>query len=134
MIKNNEYVLNGVSYKRASGCHICSLTNDSLFKVKNYITLFLAIAGGIFTRRLQGYSIRVSNSSKAPAETCYTDPGNVNLPIILENECVATSQYVWFYQTHTASGENSPILEICEVQIFGKHIALLQAVLCISII
>ena len=82
------------------------------------------------TIRLRGYSIRVSNDSVVPARTCYTDPGNVLLPTIIENECVATSQYVWFYQTHTASGEYSPILEICEVQIFGKHIALLQALLC----
>ena len=86
------------------------------------------------TIRLRGYSIRVSNDSDVPARTCYTDPGNVLLPTIIENECVATSQYVWFYQTHTAPDVNSPILEICEVQIFGKHIALLQALLCISII
>nr|XP_022312100.1 uncharacterized protein LOC111117327 isoform X1 [Crassostrea virginica] len=71
------------------------------------------------TKRLRGYSIRVSNDSDVPAMTCYTDTGNVLLPTIIENECVATSQYVWFYQTHTASGDNSPILEICEVQIFG---------------
>ena len=76
---------------------------------------------GIVTRRLQGYTIRVSNDSDAPADTCYTDPGKINLPSILVNECVATSQYVWFYQTHTAQGDHSPILEICEVQIFGKH-------------
>ena len=73
----------------------------------------------------------MSNVSDAPAETCYSDPGNVHLPTILLNECVATSQYVWFYQTHTALGEYSPILEICEVQIFGKHIEFLQAFLMI---
>ena len=104
------------------------------FKLKNYVSTDLVIGYGQYTRRLRGYSIRVSNSSDAPAETCYTDPGNVNLPTILENECEATSQYVWFYQTHTAYGEKSPILEICEVQIFGKHAALLQALLCISMI
>ena len=81
----------------------------------------MATENGRFTKRLQGYSIRVSNDSDAPAETCYTDPGNVHLLTILENECEATSQYVWFYQTHKASSEYSPILEICEVQIFGKH-------------
>ena len=79
------------------------------------------LGSGVLTKRLRGYSIRVSNDSDAPAETCYSDPGNVNLPTILVNECVATSQYVWVYQTHTAPGEYSPILEICEVQIFGKY-------------
>ena len=81
----------------------------------------MTIAGGALIRRLRGYSIRVSNDSDAPAETCYTDPGNVPLLTILENECVETSQYVWFYQNHTAYGDFSPILEICEVQIFGKY-------------
>ena len=81
----------------------------------------MATDNGRFTKRLQGYSIRVSNESYAPAEACYTDPGNVHLLTILENECVETSQYVWFYQNHTVYGEYSPILEICEVQIFGKY-------------
>ena len=101
------------------------------FKLKNYVPTDLVIGYGQYTRRLRGYSIRVSNSSDAPADTCYTDPGNVTLKTILENECVATSQYVWFYQTHTANGDHSPILEICEVQIFGKHNSFLRPVLCI---
>lgn len=79
------------------------------------------LGSGIFTRRLRGYSIRVSNNSDAPAETCYSDPNNVSLPTILVNECETTAQYVWFYQTHTTPGEYSPILEICEVKIFGKY-------------
>ena len=91
----------------------------------------MTIAGGAFTRRLQGYSIRMTNSSDAPAKTCYTDANNVKLPTILVNKCETTAQYVWFYQTNTAPGEYSPILEICEVQIFGKHFKFLQAFLMI---
>ena len=84
----------------------------------------MAIGGSAYysTIRLRGYSIRVSNDSDVPPSAiCYSDPGNVNLPTVIENECVATAQYVWFYQTTKVYNEKSPMLEICEVQIFGKH-------------
>lgn len=84
-----------------------------------HLLLFLTLAS---TNRLRGYTIRVSNDSNVPpSKICYKDPNNATLPNIIENACVAKSQYVWFYQTHTAYGDYSPMLEICEVKIYGKH-------------
>lgn len=77
---------------------------------------------GIATR-LRGYSLRVSNdTNKPPLESCYTDPGNVTLPTILEEDCDRTARYIWIYQSNKSGHENdvSPILEICEVQVFGN--------------
>ena len=72
------------------------------------------------TRRLHGYSIRVSNGTALPPpeSSCYTDPGNVTLPTIIEKDCERTARYVWIYQDNTLDGI-CPILEICEVQVFG---------------
>lgn len=77
---------------------------------------------GIATRLL-GYSLRVSNdTNKPPLESCYTDPGNVTLPTILEEGCDRTARYIWIYQSNKSGLEKdvSPILEICEVQVFGN--------------
>ena len=72
------------------------------------------------TKRLQGYSIRVSNDSNVPPpeSICYQDPGNTVLDSILQNDCERTAQYIWIYQNNTFFGQ-CPILEICEVQVFG---------------
>nr|XP_022302262.1 angiopoietin-1 receptor-like [Crassostrea virginica] len=50
--------------------------------------------------------------------SCYTDPGNVTLPTIIENHCERTARYVWIYQDKSWSGE-VPMLAICEVQVLG---------------
>ena len=73
------------------------------------------------TTRLPGYSIRVSNDSALPSpeSICYQDPGNPIQMILIENNCEMTGQFVWIYQNHTLHGK-SPILEICEVKVFGK--------------
>nr|ACH42087.1 predicted protein tyrosine phosphatase [Crassostrea gigas] len=42
-----------------------------------------------------------------------------NLPSINENKCLATTQYIWFYQSHNSSEDCAPMLEICEVQVYG---------------
>ncbi|XP_078330009.1 receptor-type tyrosine-protein phosphatase gamma-like [Crassostrea virginica] len=74
---------------------------------------------GSFTVRLPGYSIRVSNTSiLSTASICYQDPGVSTLPDELEEECHMTGQFVWLYQNRTLNGP-CPMLEICEVQIFG---------------
>nr|XP_022311511.1 multiple epidermal growth factor-like domains protein 10 isoform X2 [Crassostrea virginica] len=72
------------------------------------------------TIRLRGYSIRVSNGTALPPpeSSCYTDPGNVTLSTIIEKDCERTAKYVWIYQDNTLDGI-CPILEICEVQVFG---------------
>lgn len=78
------------------------------------------LLGGSRTKRLPGYSIRLSNTSDlSTASSCYQDPGNSVLPDLLEEECHMTGQFVWIYQNNTLDG-NCPMLEICEVQIFGK--------------
>lgn len=86
-------------------CHICVFFQGNDFPV---------------TVRLPGYSIRGSNGSMLPPpeNTCYQDPGGNTLPTIIQNDCEMTSQYVWIYQNNTLDGP-CPILEICEVQVFG---------------
>lgn len=56
-----------------------------------------------------------------PESSCYTDPGNVTLPTIVEEDCERTAQYIWIYQFNKSghAGDVCPILEICEVQVFG---------------
>nr|XP_022312496.1 uncharacterized protein LOC111117633 [Crassostrea virginica] len=72
------------------------------------------------TKRLSGYSIRVSNDSslRPPGSPCFTDPGNVTLHTIIEEDCERTARYVWIYQDK-ARKEEVPMLEICELQVFG---------------
>ena len=82
--------------------------------------------------QLPGYSIRVSNSSvlPPPENSCFTDTDNVTLPNIIENDCERTARYVWFYRDNDESysfltdyfNRPNPIIEICEVQVFGMYI------------
>nr|XP_022312503.1 protein jagged-1-like isoform X2 [Crassostrea virginica] len=74
----------------------------------------------INSRRLRGYSIRVSSDTALPPpeSSCYTDPGNVSLPTIIEKDCERTARYVWLYQDN-GDGHEVPMLAICEVQVFG---------------
>nr|XP_022311825.1 receptor-type tyrosine-protein phosphatase epsilon-like isoform X1 [Crassostrea virginica] len=75
------------------------------------------------TTRLPGYSIRVSNDPALPSSEsdCYKDPKTVKpLPTVIEKDCVRTARFVWIYQNNTPhSGDQCPMLEICEVQVFG---------------
>lgn len=87
-------------------------------KAKKHIILL----GGTDTKttRLPGYSIRVSNESTlTSALICYQDPGNTTLPDIIEKECHMTGQFIWLYQDNIMLGP-CPMLELCEVQIFGR--------------
>lgn len=74
------------------------------------------------TIRLRGYSLRVSNKTNVPPKesSCYTDPGNVTLPTSVEEDCEKTTRYIWIHQSNKPNDEKCPILEICEVQVFGK--------------
>ena len=38
---------------------------------------------------------------------------------VIERDCEKTAKYVWIYQDHISPGDICPILEICEVQVFG---------------
>uniref|UniRef100_K1PXV5 Multiple epidermal growth factor-like domains 10 n=1 Tax=Magallana gigas TaxID=29159 RepID=K1PXV5_MAGGI len=70
------------------------------------------------TIRLLGYSIRGStNSLLSDTKVCYSDSSEI-LPTVIEAGCKVLTRYIWFYQTKSQSGE-VPILEICEVQVFG---------------
>lgn len=70
------------------------------------------------TIRLLGYSIRGStNSLLSDTKVCYSDNSG-NLPTVIEAGCKVLARYIWFYQAQSQSGE-VPILEICEVQVFG---------------
>lgn len=73
--------------------------------------------------RLRGYSFRVSNDTTEtpPESSCYTDPGNVTLNTTVEQDCEKTIRYIWIYQSKKPYHlDICPILEICEVQVFGK--------------
>nr|XP_034321632.1 receptor-type tyrosine-protein phosphatase epsilon-like [Crassostrea gigas] len=74
------------------------------------------------TVRLRGYSFRVSNDTNVPLpkSSCYTDSGNVTLPTIIEKDCERTAQYIWIYQSNKPGSDPCPILEICEIKIFGR--------------
>lgn len=54
-----------------------------------------------------------------PRSTCYKDPGNVQPNIITEVDCEKIARYIWIYQSNKADRDRCPMLEICEVQIFG---------------
>lgn len=93
------------------------------------ITCMSTFSGGTVSQntvRLRGYSIRVSNTSDvSPGSTdvCFTDDSSATLPTIIQEECKKTTRYIWFYQPHERDSINNvPILEFCEVQIFGKCI------------
>lgn len=85
----------------------------------------MSLTGGSIaqsTGRLRGYSIRVSNTSHvSPGSTsaCFTDDMSHTLQTVIKEECKRTTRYVWFYQLH-AGDALVPVLEICEVQVFGK--------------
>uniref|UniRef100_A0A8W8NPK4 protein-tyrosine-phosphatase n=1 Tax=Magallana gigas TaxID=29159 RepID=A0A8W8NPK4_MAGGI len=74
--------------------------------------------------RLRGHSLRVSNDTNVPTieSSCYTDTGIVTLPKIVEEDCERTARYIWIYQNNYHDGDNSPIVEICEVQVFGCEV------------
>lgn len=74
------------------------------------------------TMRLWGYSIRVSNNSDVPpgsTDVCFTDNKTHILPTVIQEECKKSTRYIWFYQMHFRD-YFAPILEICEVMIYGK--------------
>lgn len=74
------------------------------------------------TVRLKGYSIRISNASNVPpnaTDACFTDKSSSTLPTDIQEECERTTRYIWFYQRQNHNSY-APILEICEVQVFGK--------------
>lgn len=73
------------------------------------------------TERLRGFSIRVSSDTNEPLpqSTCYTDSGNVQLNITTEADCEGIARYIWIFQSNKADRDSCPMLEICEVQIFG---------------
>lgn len=80
--------------------------------------------------RLPGYSILFSNASW-PNLSCYKDPKSQNLSSIIEKECRATTQYIWFYQPYKSPDDCAPMLEICEVQVYGiKLFFLLKNTIC----
>lgn len=75
------------------------------------------------TERLRGYSIRVSNTSDvspvSSTDVCFADYSSSTLPTVIQEDCKKTTRYVWFYQPHVKDA-TVPVLEICEVQVFGK--------------
>lgn len=87
---------------------------------------FLLIDGSTENKksRLPGFSIRVSNDTTVPTSlsSCYTSLPSDDIPTVIEKACERTTRYVWIYQNHTAAGDVCPILEICEVQVFGKFL------------
>ncbi|XP_056003127.1 neurogenic locus notch homolog protein 1-like isoform X2 [Ostrea edulis] len=70
------------------------------------------------TKRLQGFSIRLSNTTiPVPSDTCYQDPDDQTLPVVLERKCGGEARYVWFYTNR--NNNDGVFLEICEVEVFG---------------
>ena len=57
--------------------------------------------------------------SVASTRVCFTDPGNVTLPTVIEKDCERTARYIWIYQNNSWDW-HCPMLEICELQVFVK--------------
>lgn len=98
--------------------------SDSLIIKLKYFSYKHYIGGSPYknTERLRGYSLRVSNDTSVPPpeSSCYTDPGNVTLPTIVEEDYERTARYIWIHQTNKGNKDEwCPMLEICEVQVFG---------------
>lgn len=62
-----------------------------------------------------------SDAIKTPSgSTCFKDQNNNELATISEAPCEGLGQFIWIYQSEISKyGEKCPILEICEVQVFG---------------
>ncbi|XP_062596177.1 multiple epidermal growth factor-like domains protein 6 isoform X2 [Saccostrea cucullata] len=73
---------------------------------------------GYDTRRIQGFSIRLSNKTQTDRQDiCYQDDGKTTLPPIIEQQCKGVAQFVWIYTNKTFS--DVAFLGICEVQVYG---------------
>lgn len=80
------------------------------------------MSASLNTARLKGYSIRVSNVSNIAANAtvaCFNDHSSLTLETIIQEECKKTTRYIWFYQRQKYYSF-APILEICEVKVYGK--------------
>lgn len=102
-------------------------TTPCYFKISNrpFYNWKLTITGGSpyrNTARLRGYSLRLSNDTTVPPpeSSCYNDPEIVTLPTIVEEGCKRTARCIWIYQSNKPYVEPCPMLEICEVQVFGR--------------
>ncbi|XP_078330826.1 uncharacterized protein LOC144624752 [Crassostrea virginica] len=72
--------------------------------------------------RLRGYVIQVVNGTDSPmnmADVCFTDSRTVYNSTILLDECKRTTRFIVIYQNHKSKYDSAPILEICEVQVYG---------------
>ncbi|XP_062614400.1 scavenger receptor class F member 1-like, partial [Saccostrea cucullata] len=85
---------------------------------------------GYNTRRIQGFNIRLSNTTQTDRQDiCYQDDGKTILPPIIEQQCKGVAQFVWIYTNKTFI--DGAVLEICEVQVYGKLFVTLSYILCI---
>lgn len=69
-------------------------------------------------KRLPGYSILFSNESW-PNSSCYRNQNSSGIRTVNFKKCRAITQYLWFYQQYKPNNDCAPILEICEVEVFG---------------
>ena len=70
-----------------------------------------------------GFQLYVSNTtSRNDGYACYkvTDPGDP--PLIFRKDCSVTGQYVIVYNDVKRSTDACPILELCEVEVYGEFI------------
>lgn len=55
------------------------------------------------------------------ADVCFTDSRTVYNSTVLLDECKRTTRFIVIYKNHKSKYDNSPILEICEVQVYGDY-------------
>lgn len=72
-------------------------------------------------KRLPGYSILFSNESW-PNSSCYRNQNSSGIRTVNFKKCRAITQYLWFYQQYKPNNDCAPILEICEVEVFGMFL------------
>lgn len=55
------------------------------------------------------------------ADVCFTDSRTVYNSTVLLDECKRTTRFIVIYQNHKSKYDSAPILEICEVQVYGDY-------------
>ncbi|XP_062591637.1 uncharacterized protein LOC134253143 isoform X1 [Saccostrea cucullata] len=89
-----------------------------VFNLKSVRIWYRSDRGAYSTKRLSRFSVLVSNNSGwSVNDTCYQDSGNATLKTVLEVNCFHTARYVKIYAKKNIDGD--PILEICELEIYG---------------
>ena len=69
--------------------------------------------------RFNGYRIEIHGDSSS---VCYQDTSEPYPDLYQNNTCIGTGREVRIVQTHSAPELLGPLLELCEVEVYGNKI------------